>query len=419
VTGIAGAGAVALDRASSVDLAVVAAGFGRRLHDAGVPVAPERSGWFARTITIARPSTRNDLYWLARATLVTRHDQIGTFDAVFAEIFRGIVDVAERGDPNSRLPPLLGVVPGGGPRAPGRSQDGAGTDRPRAPGPTVGDTDGDRDGPEHETVLAERSDTEHLGAKDFGVCTPDELATLQSLIAALIPAPPRRPSRRLVRRRRGDRIDLRSTLRRAQRTGGDPVRQVRRRRTDRPRRVVLLADVSGSMHAYSRAYLYLLHGAVRAVRAEAFLFATRLTRVSRQLRTSSPEVALGKAVRAAEDFAGGTRIGEVLKAFNDGWGRRGLARGAVVVIVSDGWDGGDPELVALQMERLARLAHRIVWVNPRKAAAGYEPTVAAMRAALPYVEVFVSGHSFDAMVEVVAALDDDVVGSRRRPASRR
>ena len=390
--------------------------FGKRLHDAGVPVTPERSGWFARTLTLASPTRTNELYWLARATLVTNRDHVSSFDAVFAEVFRGIVDVTPRGDPNAPMPPLLGKAPGGGPRSSGQAHDGAGSSMPRAPGSADGGDD--VDGSEHESVLAALSAQERLGTKDFGVCTPDELAALRSLIAALVPVPPRRPSRRRVRHRRGDRIDLRSTLRRAQRTGGDPVRQVRRRRSDRPRRVVLLADVSGSMQAYSRAYLYLLHGAVRAVRAEAFLFATRLTRVSRQLRTGSPDVALGKAVRAAEDFAGGTRIGEVLKAFNDGWGRRGLARGAVVVIVSDGWDGGNPELVALQMERLARLAHRIVWVNPRKAAAGYEPAVAAMRAALAYVDVFVSGHSFDAMVEVVAALDDRAVGSRRSPSGR-
>lgn len=399
--------------ADRLDLAAVVGAFGQQLHDAGVPVTPERSGWLARTLTLASPTRTNELYWLARATLVTNRDHLSAFDAVFAEVFRGIVDMTPRGDPNSPMPPLLGKAPSS-PRPSGPSHDGSGSSMPRAPGSADGGEEAD--GSEHEAVLAAMSAQERLGAKDFDVCTPDELAALRSLIAALVPVPPRRPSRRRVRHRRGDRIDLRSTLRRAQRTGGDPVRQVRRRRSDRPRRVVLLADVSGSMQAYSRAYLYLLHGAVRAVRAEAFLFATRLTRVSRQLRVSSPDVALGKAVRAAEDFAGGTRIGEVLKAFNDGWGRRGLARGAVVVIVSDGWDGGDPDLVALQMERLARLAHRIVWVNPRKAAAGYEPAVAAMRAALPHVDVFVSGHSFDAMVEVVAVLDDQAITSRRRPA---
>ncbi|MDQ1426214.1 MAG: uncharacterized protein QOD72_3712, partial [Acidimicrobiaceae bacterium] len=245
---------------------------------------------------------------------------------------------------------------------------------------------------------------ERLARKDFGRCTPEELAALTELIGALALAAPRRPNRRRARHPAGDRLDLRRTLRRAQRTGGDPVRHVHRRRNDRPRRVVLIADVSGSMETYSRAYLYLLHGAVRSVRAETFLFATRLTRTTRQLRVSSPELALQRATASTVDFAGGTRIGDALKEFNDRWGRRGLARGAVVVIVSDGWDGGDPDRVGEQMARLARLAHRIVWVNPRKQSDRYEPAVGGMRAALPYVEAFVSGHSLAAMDDVLAAI---------------
>ena len=389
---------------STVDLAAVAATFGRRLHDAGVPVTPERSGWFARTLVLAAPTRTQELYWIARAILVTNRDQLTVFDGVFTEVFRGVVDFALRGDPNSRMAPLNTTPPRGGPQSKGTPQDGGSSSMPRSPGlGESGDDDSDERSDE-EAVLAARGIEERLGGRDFSSCTPEELAELQSLIAALVPSSPRRPSRRLVRHRRGDRLDLRATLRKAQRTGGDPVNQVHRRPSERPRRVVLIADVSGSMQAYSRAYLYLLHGAVRAVRAEAFLFATRLTRVSRQLRVSSPELALGKAVRAAEDYAGGTRIGDALRAFNDGWGRRGLARGAVVVIVSDGWDAGDPDVVAEQMARLSRLAHRIVWVNPRKQSPTYQPAVGGMRAALPHVDRFVSGHSLDAMREVVAAI---------------
>jgi uncharacterized protein with von Willebrand factor type A (vWA) domain len=179
---------------------------------------------------------------------------------------------------------------------------------------------------------------------------------------------------------------------------------VRRIPTDRRRRVVLIADVSGSMEAYSRAYLYLLHGAVRALRAETFVFATRLTRVTQTLRTRDPEVALRAAVDDTRDWSGGTRIGDAIREFNDRWGRRGLARGAVVVIVSDGWEGGEPELLGEQMARLSRLAHRIVWVNPRSKSDRYQPLVGGMAAALPHVDTFTSGHSLDALDDVLAAI---------------
>jgi uncharacterized protein with von Willebrand factor type A (vWA) domain len=166
----------------------------------------------------------------------------------------------------------------------------------------------------------------------------------------------------------------------------------------------MLADISGSMEAYARAYLQLLHCAAGGANAETFVFATRLTRLTRQLRIRNPNVALQRAAASAPDWAGGTRLGDALKAFNDGWGRRGLARGAVLLIVSDGWDAGDPALVAEQMERLSRLAYRVVWVNPRKQSQQYQPLVGAMAAALPYVDAFVSGHSFEAMSDVVLAI---------------
>jgi uncharacterized protein with von Willebrand factor type A (vWA) domain len=165
---------------------------------------------------------------------------------------------------------------------------------------------------------------------------------------------------------------------------------------------VLICDISGSMEAYARAYLQLLWRGVTK-NAEAFVFATRLTRLTGTLR-SSPDLALERAGRKAPDWSGGTRIGDAIKAFNDGYGRRGLARGAVIVILSDGWDTGDPGVLAREMERLHRLAHRIVWVNPRKAAAGYEPLVGGMAAALPFVDAFVSGHSLAALDEVLEAV---------------
>ncbi|HEY2997094.1 MAG TPA: VWA domain-containing protein [Acidimicrobiales bacterium] len=408
-----------------MDLAEVAAAFGGLLHAAGVLVSPERGGRFATAVTLVRPATLAELYWAGRVTLVGGQPEIEVYDRVFGQVFGGRADVADwRGQaPPS---PSAGPVPGTGVRpADGLppASDGDGDDRddgddgPRgtadpAPPPAAGADDGGGLPPEADRadVLAAASAEERLGHTDFAAMTDDELASLRRLIAALPLATPARASRRAVRHPRGRAIDLRATLRRARATGGDPVVRVFRRRTQRPRHLVLIADVSGSMAPYARAYLHLLHGAVRATRADAFVFATRLTRLTRQLAAADPDVALHRALAAAPDWSGGTRIGEALAAFLDDHGRRGMARGAVVVIVSDGWDTGDPAALGEQMARLARLAHRIIWVNPRKAATGFQPLVAGMAAALPHVDTFVSGHSVAALDEVIAAIGAGEVG---------
>jgi hypothetical protein len=226
------------------------------------------------------------------------------------------------------------------------------------------------------------------------------------------------PQRRTRRRRpgRGDRLDLRRTIRAGLRRGGDPLPLARRRRVERPRRVVLLLDVSASMEAYSRVFLQLLHGAVAGADAEAFVFATRLTRLTRALAGRNPEAALRRAAQAAPDAGGGTRIGAALAAFNDGYGRRGLARGAVVVILSDGWETGEPELVGREMQRLGRLAHRIVWVNPRAADPRFAPLARGMAAAMPHVDELLSGHSATALGAVLEAIAAGH-GARRRRTS--
>ena len=179
----------------------------------------------------------------------------------------------------------------------------------------------------------------------------------------------------------------------------------------------MLCDISGSMEPYARAYLqFLTSAAGSGPRAEAFVFATRLTRLTRALRSRHPERAIQRAAAAAPDWSSGTRIGDALQTFNDRHGRRGMARGAVVVILSDGWERGDPQLVGREMERLARLAHRIVWVNPRAAAARFSVRAGGMAAALPYCDALVSGHSLEALDEVVEAIGGGR-GARRRPGS--
>ena len=218
-------------------------------------------------------------------------------------------------------------------------------------------------------------------------------------------ATPLRRTRRYEKGRHGERIDMRRTLRGSLRTGGDPIRLARRRRRVARRRLVMLCDISGSMEPYARAYLqFLTCAAGSGPNAEAFVFATRLTRLTRALASRNPERAIQRAAAAAPDWSSGTRIGDALKEFNDRHGRRGMARGAVVVILSDGWERGDPTLVGREMERLARLAHRIVWVNPRVSAGAFSVRAGGMVAALPHCDALVSGHSFEALGEVVEAI---------------
>jgi uncharacterized protein len=385
-----------------VDLAELTGRFGQHLHDAGVPVTPERSGRFAAALALAFPTTTSSLYWTARVTLLSDRTHVATFDRVFEQVFRGLVDPADhRGQPTD--PPAADLRPGER-RPPVTGARPAGSTTP-LPSPDPNPSGAALDGADaRETVLAAMSSEERLRAKDFATLTPEEHLQLRTLLARLSLAPPPRRARRHVRDPRGPRLDLRATLARAHRTGGDPVATVRRRPRTRPRRLVLLCDVSGSMEPYARAYLQLLHSAVGGARAEAFVFATRLTRLTRALETRHPDLALQRAGQAAPDWSGGTRIGAAVKAFTDGYGRRGMARGAVVVIVSDGWERDDPALLGQQMERLARLAYRIVWVNPRRANPRYEPLVGGMAAALPHVDAFVSGHSAAALDQVLDAI---------------
>ena len=379
-----------------VDLATVAATFGDRLHSAGIPVTPERSGRFAAVIDLTAPATYADVYWAARITLISGHDQLEQFDRVFGHVFGELADQAgPRGAPGS--------PPAGKPQR--RSAESSENRRGMAGSGRSGEDhrhgDDEVDG---ETLAMTSSGVEHLHQADYAALTPSELMGLRKLMTEMRLAPPKRTRRRTRRSSRGQRLDLRATIRRSRRTAGDPVERIRRRQTVRPRRLVMIADVSGSMEPYARAYLQLLHCAAGGAHAETFVFATRLTRLTRQLRIRNPNVALQRAAASAPDWAGGTRLGDALKAFNDGWGRRGLARGAVVLIVSDGWDSGDPGVVAEQMARLSRLAHHVVWVNPRKQSQSYQPLVGAMSAALPYVDSFVSGHSLDAMYDVLRAI---------------
>lgn len=387
-----------------VELADVAAALGHRLRSAGLPVTPAQSARFASAVLLAGPTLVDEVYWLGRVTLVTQRDQVPAYDRVFRHVFQGLIDIAEVGGQQSvqstSATPPEGDHREGAPQDTGESRGG-----PHGSSATPGDPSSDaEDDDAPPQVLAAMSADERLSDSDFAACSAEELALIRRLVEQLPLVPPMRRARRTRRHRAGRSLDVRATLRRAHRTAGDPVELVMRTRTQQPRRVVLIADVSGSMEPYARVYLHLMRGAVQALHAEAFVFATRLTRLTRQLAEQQPDAAYRQAREAATDWSGGTRIGRALMDFLDTYGRRGTARGAVIVIVSDGWETDDPAMLAEAMRRLSLLAHHVIWVNPRKAAPGYAPLVGGMKAALPFVDTFVSGHSLRALDDVMSAI---------------
>jgi hypothetical protein len=251
------------------------------------------------------------------------------------------------------------------------------------------------------------SANETLKKKDFARYSDAELAEAERLMASLRRRPPTRKGRRLRATHSSGRgaLDVRRSVRDAMANGGEFTHLARRERGTRPRRVVLLLDVSGSMSGYSRAMLRFAHSTVSSQRnVEVFTLGTRCTRITRQLAWRDPDAALSRVASAAPDLEGGTRLGECLGEFNDSWGLAGLARGAIVVLISDGWDRGDPCVLAAQMARLAHVAHRVIWVNPLKSSPGYEPLVRGMAAALPYADEFLSGHSLEALDELAKVM---------------
>jgi uncharacterized protein with von Willebrand factor type A (vWA) domain len=360
-----------------------AVAFGRVLRGAGLRAGTDRLVEFARALEELDASRRDDVYWAGRITLVSRPEEIETYDRTFELFWDKGASAKARPRPKIRLSipqPDQSVMP---------------------PKKTVERSEGGE-----EAIRLRYSPVEVLRTKDFALYSPEEFAELQRLLADLRLSGALKRSRRLEPAHRG-RHDPRRTMRGAMRTGGETVRHRFRRTRIQPRRVVLLCDVSGSMAPYSRALLRFLHaGVVSGARLEAFSIGTRLTRITKELATRDPDQALRQAAGAVKDISGGTRLGDAMKDFVDRWGQRGMARGAVVVVLSDGWDRGDVNVLAEQMQRLNRLAYKVIWVNPLKSAPGYQPLAAGMAAALPHVNVFLSGHNFESLEELADAIAD-------------
>jgi uncharacterized protein with von Willebrand factor type A (vWA) domain len=355
-------------------------GFARTLRHAGVAASPDRVEAMLAALGSLDVLDPGAVYWAGRLTLCAGPDDLDRYDAAFAAYFAGERPRALRaaGRPEVRLSPSAPV------------DDGSG--------------DGDQE-TEAPDLAVQASADEVLRSRDVAELTPAEREHLRRLFALLVPAAPMRPSRRRRPSPQGA-VHPARTVRRALRSGGEVTRLHHHRRQGRPRRVVLLVDVSGSMAPYADALLRYAHAAVRArpSSTEVFTIGTRLTRVTREMRLRDPERALAASGSAIPDWSGGTRLGEVLKAFLDRWGQRGTARGAVIVVCSDGWERGGTELLAEQMARLRRLAHSVVWVNPHKGRAGYEPLTGGMQAALPSVDHFVAGHSMVAFEELTGVI---------------
>jgi uncharacterized protein len=393
------------------DLAEVAARFGAVLRRAGLPVGPGRTERFAAAVTLVRPASRQELFSCALATLVSSKDQADTLRAVFAEVF-GSVDGSDGLADLARMPGI------GNQPQPAHLAEAAMLARMHADTLAVSQDGADQGEDGAETEIEQPylgSPVERLAGTDFAELSDAELAELVAAMRQITLAMPSRRSRRRKQRPGGSRTDMRATLRQARRTGGHAFRLIGGVPAKQPRRLVVLCDISGSMEPYARAMIQLLYCAAGGAGAEVFSFATRLTRLTAALARSSPAVALARAGRTAPDWHGGTQIGTALKEFNDRYGRRGMARGAVVLIISDGWDTGDPEVVRREMQRLSLVAFRIVWMNPRTKSAAYEPLAGGMAAAWPYCDAVVSGHSLQAVDQLAAALADPV---RRRPEIR-
>jgi uncharacterized protein with von Willebrand factor type A (vWA) domain len=357
--------------------------FGRVLREAGLEVGPGRVGDALKGLDAIELGSHEDVYWTLRQTLVSRREDLEAFDRAFdAWFLRAAVPSPSQ---TARLPRRPGTRRKGGAPGPGPELDGG------------------------EVEIGGWSGDELLRSKDFAAMTPDEFARARKLIQRIAIARPRRHSRRLRRDRHGSVLDVRNLVRRSLATGGDPVERAFRSRTQTPRKLILILDVSGSMESYARALLLYLHAARGSGRrVETFAFGTRLTRLTRELGVRDPEAALAAAAKRVADWSGGTRIGVSLKMFNDEWGRRALTRGAVVVILSDGCERGDPGLVEREMARLARQAFAVVWVNPLKGDIAYQPLAGGMRAALPYVDRLLAGHdvaSLDGLGRVLGGIE--------------
>ncbi len=373
--------------ATTRDASEIAVAFSRVLRGAGLSVPTSSTIAFGEALAVTGLQDRDTTFWAGRATLIQRPEDHDLFDRAFTVFWEhatgGLLDTIE----DEPIHVTLAIDDDS-------DDDEASEDEAQA-----------SDDP---TIELRFSAAEVLRRKDFAEYSPAELIEAQQLMSKLrLVGSPRRSLRLAATDHQTNRPDLRRTVRASMRSGGESMRRHYVTRSTRNRRLVLLLDVSGSMEPYARALIRFVHAAVAGrQKVEAFALGTRLTRLTREMSSRDPDEALRQAATRVTDWSGGTRLGEGLRSFNDEWGQRGMARGAIVVILSDGWDRGDPEVLAEQMVRLHRIAHKLVWVNPLKVTPGYAPLARGMAAALPHVDAFVEGHSIEAIEHLARVISE-------------
>src|SRR5215218_2403574 len=390
--------------------------FGRDLRSSGLNLGSGQILSLVEALGEVDCRRSDDFYHAARATLVNSPEQIPVFDAAFSRFWRRLTNPmppvempADQGDLDLTPPP--GATPEEGPDRKRTSEGKEGKSRDRAI-LAVEDTDqedtGDGDElespPEEVLVFSAR---EVLRKKDFAQFSPEEIAEARRIIDSLTWRLGTRKTRRREKAVHGEFIDYRRTLRHSLKHGGVPIELKRRRRKERMRPLVLICDISGSMDRYSRLLLQFVHAMEHGLdTVEVFVFGTRLTRITRELRKRNVDAAIEQVVKSVDDWSGGTRIGESIKEFNFDWSRRVLRSGATVVMISDGWDRGDPKLLAAEMARLQRSCRRLIWLNPLLGAPGYQPLTQGIRAALPYVDDFLPVHNLKSLEALAQLLSD-------------
>jgi uncharacterized protein with von Willebrand factor type A (vWA) domain len=365
----------------------MAVAFARILRGAGLDVPLDSVIVFVGALTQLGLENRENVYWSAHATLIRRHEDVQIFDRAFKVFWEQqiAVETATFEEQQESITLLV-------------DDEDANTD------------DSSAEPIEDENTIALRfSKIETLREKDFAAYNQLELREAEQFMASLrLAGPPKKSLRLMKTNRHGARHDIRRTMRATLQHDGEPIERYWREPSTKLRRLVVLLDISGSMEPYARALLRFMHAAVVGrQRVEAFTFGTRLTRITKELTSRDPDKALAQTSAQVSDWSGGTRLGECLQSFNDNWGVGGMARGSIFVILSDGWDRGDPKVLADQMSRLSRVAYRVIWVNPLKVSPGYAPLARGMAAAMPYIDEFVEGHSLEALRELTEVISKD------------
>ncbi len=365
----------------------MAVAFARILRGAGLDVPLDSVIVFVGALTQLGLENRENVYWSAHATLIRRHEDVQIFDRAFKVFWEQQIAVGTATFEEQHESITLLV-----------DDEDANTD------------DSSAEPIEDENTIALRfSKIETLREKDFAAYNQLELREAEQFMAGLrLAGPPKKSLRLMKTNRHGARHDIRRTMRATLQHDGEPIERYWREPSTKLRRLVVLLDISGSMEPYARALLRFMHAAVVGrQRVEAFTFGTRLTRITKELTSRDPDKALAQTSAQVSDWSGGTRLGECLQSFNDNWGVGGMARGSIFVILSDGWDRGDPKVLADQMSRLSRVAYRVIWVNPLKVSPGYAPLARGMAAAMPYIDEFVEGHSLEALRELTEVISKD------------